>query len=104
MGIFVLVIVVVSGVWGVYPKARESGVLRTQAEIERTDLLERRARLESNIAQLQTDRGLEEALREQYALAERGERLVVIVDPLIPAPVKATSTIRTLFKKIFWWW
>jgi len=98
-----LVFLGASSVLDVYSKERESKKLRLQAETERADLLLRQTQLELDIAQLRTDRGLEEALREQFALAEWGERLIVIVDPPTPELIRATSTIREWFKKAFWW-
>ena len=98
-----LIAVSVSGVWGVYNKERESAELRAQVERERADLIARQALLESDLNSLKTDRGIEEALREQYALAESGERLIVIVDPQGPASVEATSTVREWLRKFFWW-
>ena len=107
MGMVALLVVVfgaASSAWGVYQKERESKKLRTQAEAERADLLERQGRLEGDIAELGTDRGLEEALREQYALAERGEQLIVIVEPPEAEPIQATSTVREWLSNLFWWW
>src|SRR3989338_6900838 len=98
-----LIAVSISGVWGVYKKERESAELRAQVERERADLTARRALLESDLNSLKTDRGIEEALREQYALAESGERLIVIVDREAPASVEATSTVREWLRKFFWW-
>jgi len=98
-----LIAVSVSGVWGVYKKERESAELRTQVERERADLISRRALLESDLNSLKTDRGIEEALREQYALAERGEQMIVIIDPEVPVPTKATSTVGEWLRKFFWW-
>jgi len=86
------VVVAGSGVWNVYQKERESAGLREQAENHQADLLEREGRLKKDIATLQTDRGMEAALREQYSLAEQGEGLIVIVDPQTPESVQATST------------
>ncbi len=103
-GLLVLVVIAASGAWGVYRKERESATRRAEAERERTDLLERQSQLEGDLARLKTDRGLEETLREQYALAERGEKLIVIVDPPAPTPSKATSTVREWLRKTFWWW
>jgi|SRR3989344_4846727 len=106
LGLLALLVVVfgaASSVWGVYQKERESKKLRAQAETERADLLERQGRLESDIATLRTDRGLEEALREQYALAERGEQLIVIVDPPTAEPIHATSTVQQWLSNLFWW-
>ena len=107
MGMVALLVVVfgaASSVWGVYQKEAESKKLRAQAEAERADLLERQGRLEGDIAELGTDRGLEEALREQYALAERGEQLIVIVEPPEAEPIQATSTVREWLSNLFWWW
>ena len=98
-----LIAVSVSGVWGVYKKERESAELRAQVERERGDLIARQALLESDLDRLKTDRGIEEALREQYALAENGEQLIVIVDPQGPPAVEATSTVREWLRKFFWW-
>src|SRR3989344_1660123 len=100
-----VVVFAASGVWGVYKKERGSATLRTQAENERADLLTREARLKEGIDTLKTDRGMEEALRDQYALAERGEGLIVIVDPPTPEPVQATSSsVIKWFQRIFPWW
>src|SRR3989338_8600795 len=80
LGLLLLVTVGAFGVWGVYQKEQESAALRAQAEGDRADLVERQAQLGSDITKLKTDRGMEEALREQYALAEKGEGLIIIVD------------------------
>ena len=94
-----------SGVWDVYQKERESAALRRQAENERADLLDREMRLKEDIAKLQTDRGMEEALREQYALAEGGEGLIIIVEPPAPLPIQATSsTVIEWLQRAFPWW
>ena len=104
LAFLILIAVSVSGVWGVYKKERESAALRTQVERERTDLLNRQALLESDLSRLKTDRGLEESLREQFALAERGEGLIVIVEPPAPSATKATSTFQTWLHRVFSWW
>lgn len=104
LALFGAVIFTASGVWGVYQKERESALLRAQTESEYADLQSREAGLKEDIAQLQTDRGVEEALRAQYALAEVGEGLIVIVEPPAPEIVHATSSvIRRWFEKIFPW-
>lgn len=92
-----------SSVWKVYEKERESKKLRLRAEAEQEDLLIRQAKLKADLGDLRTDRGIEETLREQYALAERGEGLIVIVDPPAPASAEATSTLQGLFERVFKW-
>lgn len=104
--LFIAVVAMASGVWEVYKKERESRVLRVQAENERAELLDREERLKSDLAEINTDRGVEEALRAQYALAGSGEELIVIVEPPTSEVTAATSTsgIRGWFGRLFNWW
>jgi len=99
-----LIFIAATSVWGVFKKERESASLRAQAENELQELRVRESQLGADIESLRTDRGLEEALREQYGLGERGEQLIVIVDPPTPVPLEATSTMSDMFLKLFRWW
>ena len=103
LGLLALVVLAIGGVWNAYQKERESAALRTRAEVQLDDLTKRHAQLSSDIANLQTDRGREEVLREQYALAAQGEGLIVIVEPQ-QEPVHATSTFMDKLRKAFRWW
>ena len=94
----------VFGVWNAYQKQHESAALRTEAEVQLADLSKRQAKLNSDVTNLQTDRGMEAALREQYALGAMGEGLIVIIDPPKPVPIQATSTIFEKIKQAFRWW
>ena len=98
------VFVTASGVWDVYQKERESSALRAQVESEYAELRERETQLKKDIARLSTDRGMEEALRKQYALAEEGEGLIIIFEPPATEPVHATSSVREWFENVFNWW
>ena len=102
--LFVVVIAVGSGVWGAFSKQRESAALRAQAEAELKDLSTRKSELNSNIAKLETSRGKEEILRDQYALAGEGEGLIVIVDATT-TEVHATSSafVQWLHNTFPWW-
>jgi len=60
-------------VWNIAGKAQESAVLKKQAQAQLADLMRRQGQLTSDIENLKTDRGKEEALRQQYALAAKGE-------------------------------
>lgn len=102
LALVALVLLAVPGVWGVFQKERESAERRAEAETERADLERRQKQLSADIEQLESDRGIEEMLREQYGLAERGEGLIVIVERPISAPTRATSTLREWFWKTFW--
>src|SRR3989338_11217547 len=104
LGLLLLVVLGAFGVWGVYQKERESAALRAQVEGDRADLAQRQMQLGGDIARLRTERGMEEALREQYALAERGEGLIVIVDSPASAPAEATPSVFDKIKQAFSWW
>ena len=104
LGLFALIVLSAMGVWSAYQKEKESRLLRKEAEMQLGDLSKRQAQLDADIASLETDRGKEQVLREQYALAARGEGLIVIVDTPPVAPTRATSSLVDWLKKTFTWW
>lgn len=103
-GLFVLVLVAAGGVWSVYQKERESLSLRQEAENQYSTLSQQEAQLKNDIASLETDRGKEAALREQYAVGKKGEGLVIIVDPKASLPQQASSTIMQWVHKFLPFW
>jgi len=88
----VLVIVGMSGVWRIYKRERESAALNRESAAHLADLMEREAGLKADISDLNTERGKEAALRQQYRMGKPGEGLIIIVDPTAPATTSATST------------
>jgi len=90
------------GVWNIYHKDRESARLNKEAQTQLADLRTRQTKLEADLGRLQTNRGVEAALRAQYGLGRDGEGLIVIVEPERPAPVQATSSALQWLKDIFW--
>ncbi|MEK7133522.1 MAG: hypothetical protein AAB804_00445 [Patescibacteria group bacterium] len=104
LGLFALVSVLAFGMWNAYRKEGESMALRIEAETQLKDYTDRRDQLNEDIADLQTDRGVEAVLREQYALAARGEKLIVIVDQPVATPTQATSTVFDKIRGAFLWW
>ena len=104
LGLFALIVLSSMGVWSAYGKEQESRALRQEAEMQLGDLSQRQEQLDADIASLETDRGKEQVLREQYALAARGEGLIVIVDTPPVAPTRATSSLVDWLKKTFTWW
>ena len=99
-----VIVVAALGAWNAYGKERESRTLREQAEMQLSDLSKRQAQLQADIANLETDRGKEQVLREQYALAARGEGLIVIVDAPKATPTQATSSVLDWLRKALPWW
>ena len=101
LALLAILLVALSGVWDVYQKERESRTLREQSERQASELSQQASSLHENIAKLQTDRGKETVLREQYNVGKRGEQLIIIVEPEQPQPIEATSTIMRWVHKFF---
>ncbi|RJR14024.1 hypothetical protein C4585_00955 [Candidatus Parcubacteria bacterium] len=100
----IIVFIAASGVYKVYQKEKESRESRVQAENEYAELQKRETRLKEDLAMLQTDRGMEEALRQQYELAESGENLIVIVEPpTIPSTEATSSPLQKWFEGFLFW-
>jgi cell division protein FtsB len=100
-----LVLFGISGVWRIYKRERESAVLNQGSTAHLADLIRREAQLRADIANLDTDRGKEAALRQQYQMGKPGEGMIIIVNPPTPAPVAPTSTpLVQWFKNFLPWW
>lgn len=104
LGLAILVVAAASGVWSAYHKEKESAALRAQAEGQLADLSARQAQLDADIAKLETDRGKEEVLRDQYALAAKGERLIVIVNSTTTEVQATSSPFAQWLHNAFPWW
>ncbi len=105
VALFILTVLGVLGVWNTYQKERESAALARESQAQALDISQREAKLKRDIADLQTNRGKEEALRQQYALAAQGEHVIVIVDSPAQAPKTASSSafVEWLHKTFPWW-
>ena len=92
-------------VWGAWKKDQESAALNQQSQAALADLTSEQQNLQQNISSLQSERGREAALRQEYAVGKNGENLVIIVDSTtsIPAPPPPPSFVEKL-KKAFSWW
>lgn len=102
--LFGAVIFAASSVWSIARKERESAILRQEAEAQLAALEGRKEQIEANIKRLQTDRGMEEALRDQYSLAREGEELIVIVekDASPPPPPPPPSFFEKITRGLWW--
>jgi len=61
-------------------------------------------KLSVDLARLETDRGVEESIREKFGLAKEGEGLIVVVEDKKEAEVEpptATESFLSFFKKMF---
>lgn len=104
LALLVLVLAAASGVWDIYHKERESRALRDQAQMQLDDLTQQKTQLSAEISNLQTARGKEETLRQQYELGKQGEGLIIIVNPPTPKPVQASSTVMQWVHKFLPFW
>ena len=73
-----------SSVFQIARKSKEAKENRMLAANELEKLEERQQVLSAEIARLETEEGVEEALREKFRIMKEGEGVIVIVDPEIP--------------------
>jgi len=102
--LFALVIFGAWSVWGAWRKEQESAALKQQSEAALADLTTQQSQLQANIASLQSDRGREAQLRQEYAVGKSGENLVIIVDASTTAPAAPPQSFLERLKKAFSWW
>lgn len=104
-GLFVVVVIAISGVWSIYQKERESSALKMQAQAQYAELVARQNQLSADINNLKSNRGMEAALRQQYTMGREGEKMIVIIDPATTTPVAATSsTLEQWVHRALPWW
>jgi cell division protein FtsB len=102
--LFLVVLGVGWGTWRSYREEQASAALRSQAESQLADLTTRQNELNTDISKLETARGKEEVLRDQYALAGRGEGLIVIVDSTGSEVHATSSAFAQWLHNTFPWW
>ncbi len=96
--LFVVLILVGRGAWGVYQKAE---IARSERDITLRSLTELEARtseLRASMARLTSSRGVEEEVRQKYTVARPGEEVVVVVDD----SVKKGKNSGAAEEKSFW--
>jgi cell division protein FtsB len=105
LALFIIVVAALSALWDVYKKEQESGILKQQAQAQLYNLTEQESHLNNEISRLETARGKEEMLRENYEMAKQGEHMIVIIDPPAKATVVATtSPIRKWMHRFIPFW
>lgn len=79
--LFVVTILVARGAFGMYQKSEEAIAKRDKAAGELDVLRVREAELRDDIAQLSTERGQEEVIRDRFMVAKEGEKVIIVTDP-----------------------
>lgn len=77
--LFILTLVFAWSVFGFIGKAEEASKNKKIVEDKILELQKQKERLSSDIQNLQTNKGQEEAVREKFGLVKEGEGLIVVV-------------------------
>lgn len=78
--VFVLAILLSISAYSRYTAERETREKRVDRAHELEELNMRAAALESKVNHLESERGIENAIREQFDVAKEGEEVIVVVD------------------------
>lgn len=73
------IMVVGRGTWSVFHKAKESKEKLHASVIELERLQKRAETLSTQLTSLNTDRGIEEELRDKYRVAKEGEQMIILL-------------------------
>jgi cell division protein FtsB len=90
-------------VWGAWQKDQESVALDQQSQAALAELTAQQNTLQQNIGSLQTTRGKEAILREEYSVGAQGENMIIIVDASSTPPPPPPTFLDKL-KSAFSWW
>lgn len=101
--LFLLVCFAAWSVWGAWQKDQESAALDQESQAALASLSAQQTELQQNIAQLQTPRGKEAALRQEYSVGAQGENMIIIV-PASSTPPPPPPTFLDKLKSVFPWW
>ena len=78
--LFIILVFLANAAWGAYVKYKETEVTRGEAESRLEKLKDREKDIRGEIARLETERGVEEEIRNQFGFAKEGEGVIVIVE------------------------
>ena len=104
--LFIFTIAAGKGSWNMYLKSQEAHAGRVDAESRLQKLSARQDFLKSEVNRLNTEAGLDLAIREAFNVSKEGEKVFVIVDSFastsVPEETVAESVLhwfKDLFKK-----
>lgn len=98
--VFVLLLIflfLAQNVWDVFVTERNTIDKRTERATVLENLEGRKAVLESQIDKLNTERGLEEEIRNKFEVSKEGESVIVLLD-------KKEEEVKIEKKKGLFWW
>ncbi len=89
LALCILIAIITKEVWDVYQREQLARASLEQARVQQQSVEERKEFLESEIALLHNETGVESKLRERFGIAKPGEKVIMLID----AP--ATNTPST---------
>jgi cell division protein FtsB len=99
----ILFVILFRGAWGVYKKDKLSHYNLDQEKKELDKIMKRQESLETALAYLSTDRGVESEIRSKFRAVKQGEKISVIIDDEKPEATSSTTTKKSFWYKIFNW-
>ena len=100
----IVALVLIKSAISAYAKYRMSDKAYQETTREYTDLVARKAQLESDIARLGTREGVEADIRTKFGMVKDGEQILILVDrgttsQPIPSKASAFDALKSLFKR-----
>ena len=110
--LFVASFFLAGSVYERYVKERETAVKRAERAIALADYRERAVALESKVAYMESERGIEEEIRNRYDATKEGERVAVIMGDSVASKAipeqdvgeESSNTILRLLLSVFLFW
>lgn len=104
--LFILFLLLLTFSWNIFGfvnKMTDTSKNKKIAENKVEELKQNKNSLEQDIAQIETDRGIEEKIREDFGLAKEGEGMIVIVDEQKKENEETEETKKGFFSFIKNW-
>lgn len=79
----IFVVLILHSAWRMHEKSLDALSKRDKALEELHVLETRKAELETDVARLSSDRGIEEEIRDRFMVAKEGEKVMIVVAPKI---------------------
>ena len=102
--LIVFILIISISAVGTYKKSRIAKQKTKQVEAQFQSLVEQEAHLKSSLEDMNTEYGMEKALREKFGIVKEGEVSVIIVDPKEEEKVddkKEKGGLFNFIKRIF---
>ncbi len=99
----IVILAFIYSMFGFVSKMEETGRNKKIVEDKVAELQKSKEKLSSDITSLQTQKGVEEDIREKFGLAKEGESMIMITDDNTSTPTKSenSSGFFSFFKNLF---